>query len=58
MESEKIIRSGDEALSLTRARWGLPGTKPAQLSLVQHFVFDADGKIRSLRIFFDEGTIA
>ena len=58
MESEKIIKSGDEALSFTRAQWGLPGTDPAKLTLVQHFVFDGAGRIKSLRIFFDEGTIA
>lgn len=58
MEAEKIIRSGNEALSITKAQWGLPGTEPARLMLVQHFVFDAAGKIASLRIFFDETTIA
>jgi ketosteroid isomerase-like protein len=57
MESEKIIKSGNEALSFTRAEWGLSGTEPARLTLVQNFAFDAAGKIIKLRIFFDETTI-
>ena len=58
MESEKIIKSGNEALSVTKAQWGLAGTEPARLTLIQHFAFDDAGKIVSLRIFFDEATIS
>lgn len=58
MEAEKIIKSGNEGLSFTRARWGVTGTEPAKLTLVQNFVFDQAGKITKLRIFFDETTIA
>jgi ketosteroid isomerase-like protein len=57
MESERIIKSGNEAVSFTRAQWGLPGTEPARLLLVQNFAFDGAGKITRLRIFFDETTI-
>ncbi len=58
MESEKVIKSGNEALSITKASWGLAGTEPARLTLIQNFAFDAAGKIARLRIFFDETTIS
>jgi steroid delta-isomerase len=58
MQAEKIIKSGNEALSFTNAKWGVEGTEPAKLTLVQNFVFDPAGKIIRLRIFFDETTIA
>ncbi len=58
MESGKIIKSGNEALSFTNASWGVTGTEPARLTLIQNFAFDAAGKITRLRIFFDETTIS
>jgi len=57
MASEKIVKSGNEALSVTKASWGVPGTEPARLTLIQNFAFDDAGKITRLRIFFDETTI-
>jgi steroid delta-isomerase len=58
MESRQIVKSGNEAISVTSAQWGLAGTEPAKLTLYQNFAFDPAGKILRLRIFFDETTLA
>jgi steroid delta-isomerase len=57
MESEKIIASGNEALSITRAAWGFPGSEPARVRIFQIFAFADNGKIVSLRIFMDRGCL-
>lgn len=57
MKSERILASGSEGISLTRASWGKAGTEPAKVFIVHNFIFDANGKIKTLRIFFDETTV-
>jgi ketosteroid isomerase-like protein len=55
MRSEKIIVCGNEAISFTQASWGPEGVPPARYRIVHNFIFDNGGRIRQLRIFFDEG---
>jgi steroid delta-isomerase len=57
MASERIVVCGQEAVSLTDASWGLAGQEPARVKIVHTFGFDDDGRISSLRVFFDQGTI-
>lgn len=57
MESDKVIVSGHEGISLTRASWGKEGTAPARVQIVHNFVLNPDGKIARLRIFFDETCV-
>jgi steroid delta-isomerase len=57
LTSERIVVGGDEALSITDARWGFPGTDPARVEIFQIFAFDAQGRIASLRIFMDESCL-
>lgn len=58
MTPKRIVVCGDEAVSLTEATWGLANQAPAQVEIVHVFRFDPFGKIASLRVFFDAGTIA
>lgn len=55
MQSEQIIVCNNEAISFTQASWGPVGVPPARYRIVHNFIFDNTGKIRQLRIFFDEG---
>jgi len=55
MRSEKIIVCNTEAISFTQASWGPEGVPPARYQIVHNFIFEPSGKIRQLRIFFDEG---
>jgi steroid delta-isomerase len=55
MQSEQIIVCNNEAISFTQASWGPEGVPPARYRIVHNFIFDNTGKIRQLRIFFDEG---
>lgn len=55
MRSEQIIVCNTEAISFTQASWGPEGVPPARYRIVHNFIFNPDGKIRQLRIFFDEG---
>lgn len=55
MQSEQIIVCGDEAISFTQASWGPEGVPPTRYRIVHNFIFDKTGKIRQLRIFFDDG---
>jgi steroid delta-isomerase len=55
MQSEQIIFCGNEAISFTQASWGPEGVPPARYRIVHNFIFENSGKIRQLRIFFDEG---
>lgn len=57
MESDRIIVSGNEAISFTRASWGKEGTAPARVQIVHNFILNPDGKIARLRIFFDETCV-
>jgi steroid delta-isomerase len=57
MASQRIVVCGQEAISLTNASWGLAGQEPARVEMVHTFVFDDDGRIRSLRVFFDQDTV-
>lgn len=57
MQSERIIVSGNEAISFTKASWGMDGTEPARVQIVHNFVLDAAGKIARVRIFFDETCV-
>jgi hypothetical protein len=57
MNAEKIIVSGNEAISFTRASWGMEGVEPARVQIVHNFVVNSDGKITRVRIFFDEGCV-
>lgn len=57
MASEKIIVCGNEAISLTRAAWGKGGVVPAHVDIVHNFVFNGEGLICRVRVFFDQGTI-
>lgn len=58
MSPKRIVVCADEAVSLTEATWGLPNEEPAQVEIIHFFRFDESGKITSLRVFFDAGTIA
>lgn len=57
MRSEKIIVSGNEAISLTKASWGMAGQEPARVQIVHNFALNAAGKISRVRIFFDAGCV-
>jgi ketosteroid isomerase-like protein len=57
MRSDKIIVSGNEAISLTSASWGMAGQQPARVQIVHNFALNATGKITRVRIFFDEGCV-
>lgn len=58
MVPQRIIVCGGEAVSLTKASWGVAGETPAQVEIVHTFAFDDAGKMTSLRVFFDQGTIS
>jgi ketosteroid isomerase-like protein len=58
MAPRRIVVCGNEAVSLTAARWGLAGETPAEVEIVHTFAFDDAGRITSLRVFFDAGTIS
>lgn len=55
MRSEQIIVCNTEAISFTQASWGPEGVPPARYRIVHNFIFAGDGRIKQLRIFFDEG---
>lgn len=57
MRSERIIVSGNEGISFTKASWGMEGAEPARVQIVHNFVLDANGKITRVRIFFDETCV-
>jgi len=57
MVSEKTIVCGNEAISLTRAAWGKGDVAPAHVDIVHNFVFNDEGLICRVRVFFDQGTI-
>ena len=57
MRSEKIIVTGNEAISFTKASWGMEGMEPARVQIVHNFVIDANGRIARVRIFFDETCV-
>lgn len=58
MKSDRIVVSGNEAISVTSASWGKEGEKPASVKIFHNFALDANGKITRVRIFFDETCIA
>ncbi len=58
MRSDRIIVSGDEAISLTSASWGKAGEEPAKVQVVHNFAFAPDGRITRVRIFFDAGCVS
>jgi hypothetical protein len=57
MVPERIVIIENEALSVTRAAWGMAGTPPAKLTIYQTFAFDKDGKIKQMRVYFDAGCV-
>lgn len=57
MNPEKIIIIEDEALSVTRAAWGMKGQEKARLTIYQAFSFDGQGKIRQIRVYFDASCV-
>jgi steroid delta-isomerase len=50
---KKILVNGDEAAAITEASAGVGGNQPVISTIVQIFGFDADGKIKTLRVFMD-----
>ncbi|MGI9294413.1 MAG: nuclear transport factor 2 family protein [Pseudomonadales bacterium] len=58
MKTNKIVISGDEAISLTSASWGQEGEEPARVDIIHHFAFNEAGEITRVRVFFDEGCVA
>ena len=50
---QKIIVNGTEAASITEVTAGVGGNPPTKTIIVQHFLFDAAGKFKALRVFTD-----
>lgn len=57
MNPERIICIGDEALSVTRAAWGMKGQEKARLTIYQAFTFNQEGKIKQIRVYFDANCV-
>ena len=57
MQSQRIIISGDEAISLTASTISMEGQEPAHLDIIQNFAFAEDGRLSRVRIYFDKGCI-
>jgi steroid delta-isomerase len=53
LEPRKIIVAGAEAAVITDVTAGIGGNPPSVTAIVQHFVFDDAGKIKTLRVFTD-----
>ena len=47
MSSDRVVVCGNEAVSLTKASWGLAGSEPAKVSVVHTFAFDDVGRIKT-----------
>jgi steroid delta-isomerase len=50
---QQIIVNGHEAASITQVSAGVGGNPPMISTIVQTFVFDEAGKIKTLRVFAD-----
>ena len=50
---KKIIVNGNEAASITEVTAGVGGNPPITSTIIQTFVFDDAGKIKTLRVFSD-----
>lgn len=50
---KKILVSGNEAASITEVTAGVGDHPPVTSTIVQLFVFDDAGKIKTLRVFMD-----
>jgi ketosteroid isomerase-like protein len=50
---QKIIVNGAEAAAITEVTAGVGDNPPTKTTIVQHFVFDAAGKFKALRVFTD-----
>ena len=50
---KKIIVNGSEAASITEVTASIGGSQPMTTTIVQTFVFDDAGKIKTLRVFAD-----
>jgi limonene-1,2-epoxide hydrolase len=57
MNPERIICIADEALSVTRAAWGMTGQEKARLTIYQAFTFNQEGKIKQIRVYFDANCV-
>lgn len=49
---QDVIVCGNEAIALMRCRTGPPGARREMGPIVDHFVFDDDGRITSVRAFY------
>jgi steroid delta-isomerase len=49
----KIIVNGNEAASITEVTASVGGSAPMTTTIVQTFIFDDAGKIKTLRVFAD-----
>ncbi len=50
---KKIIVNGSEAASITEVTASVGGSQPMTTTIVQTFVFDDAGRIKTLRVFAD-----
>jgi steroid delta-isomerase len=50
---QKIIVNGNEAASITEVTASVGGSAPMTTTIVQTFIFDDAGKIKTLRVFAD-----
>jgi steroid delta-isomerase len=50
---QKIMVNGTEAVAITEVTAGIGDNPPVTSVIVQHFAFDAAGKIKTLRVFMD-----
>ena len=57
MNPERIVIIADEALSVTRAAWGMTGQEKARLTIYQAFSFNQEGKIKQIRVYFDANCV-
>lgn len=57
MNPERIVIIEDEALSVTRAAWGMTGQEKARLTIYQAFSFNKQGKIKQIRVYFDANCV-
>jgi steroid Delta-isomerase len=51
--TEPLIICGNEAIAHVSARLGPPGNRREMPRIIDHFVFDENGKITSVRAFFE-----
>lgn len=54
LESDVIV-CGNEAIGIMRAETGPPGQRRVIAPIIDHFVFNEDGKIASVRAFYNFG---